>query len=349
MTYNPFCSGVLFAICLFIAGAALYQFARTRKSRFATAVVRIALGLGACGVAVNAAELLVYAFFSGSSATGVSLSSRRWFEKYWRPINSFGYRDIEHAPSDLDAKSVLCVLGDSMVAGHGIADAEDRFSNILQRKLGNDWIVANVAKCGWGTSREHVALRAYPRTPDAVILSYFMNDIENAAKLHGFPQPSLTLPTPPRLRPWIQRSYLLDQAYARWYAFAHPESTPYRVYMDYLYACFDKPEIWNHHKDELEAMASLCERERIKLIVLVIPDLRDVERSRSVTSRVAGVFESLGVTVVDLTDSLAGREPASLVVNAIDAHANEALNREIADMLFEAIPRGNVRVADAAE
>ena len=48
--------------------------------------------------------------------------------KYWKPINSYGYRDIEHV--NLKEKKLPFVVGDSFVAGHGIKNYKDLFSNV---------------------------------------------------------------------------------------------------------------------------------------------------------------------------------------------------------------------------
>ena len=59
-----------------------------------------------------------------------NLSERLWFAKYWK-ANQLGYRDLELADKNFEGKYKIVILGDSYVAGHGIKNPEDRFSNIL--------------------------------------------------------------------------------------------------------------------------------------------------------------------------------------------------------------------------
>ena len=66
-----------------------------------------------------------------------TLASQKRLAEYWKPINSFGYRDIEHDLSSLGSKKILFVVGDSFVAGQGIDNPRDRFSDVLAAQLGD--------------------------------------------------------------------------------------------------------------------------------------------------------------------------------------------------------------------
>src|SRR5205085_11395114 len=78
-------------------------------------------------------EALFYYSFAVPDTFGFTLAAQRWQERYWRPINSHGYRDVEHYPEEFQDKTVLFVVGDSFVAGPGLAYREHRFFNYLQR------------------------------------------------------------------------------------------------------------------------------------------------------------------------------------------------------------------------
>ena len=58
-----------------------------------------------------------------------------------------------------------------------------------------------------------------------------------------------------------------------------------------------------------------------------------VEASAVFTSKVAEFFQKHNVRVLNLEPILVEREPMSLVVNSLDAHPNEALNKEVAELL----------------
>jgi len=348
--FNPIARCAVVTTCLLAGGGVLFRRVWTKETRLRSALMRLGLSTASFVYAMAVAELLVYCFFAETHSAGLTLASQRWYEKHWHPINSPGYRDIEHTESDLSDAKLLCVVGASYVTGAGIAKVEDRFSNILQDRIGKGWVVANVAKGGWNTAEKHDSLMTYPHKPDMAVLTYTTNDIRGAAAAYGIAKPdvSLLLPKPPVLQSWIERSYLLNLVYARTYAWAQRETTN-TIWDDYRRQCYSSEDVWNTHKNELLDIVHFCERERIEFFVLVIPNLCSIEASRPITSRVAGLFADHGVQVVDLTDILAGRDPADMVVNPSDAHANESLNREIAERLFEVIaPRATPEKRDQA-
>src|SRR5271165_2127144 len=104
---------------------------------------------------------------------------------YWKPVNTLGYRDIERTESEFLTRRSVLVVGDSFVAGVGIDEARQRFSDVLGDRLGKGWVVPNVAQLGSTTTDEIGAIHTYPFRLDRIILSYFINDIEGAAKRKG--------------------------------------------------------------------------------------------------------------------------------------------------------------------
>jgi len=331
-------TGLLIATCPFVGGTFLFRHVWTGRSRIRHFALRAGTGVCATLYGVTVAELLLYCFFAESHGTGATIAARRWFDRHWKPINSLGYRDGEHPQAELRGRKLLCVVGDSFTAGHGIKNAEERFSNILQDKLDDEWVVANVAKGAWDTGAEYDALISYPQTPDAVVLAYFINDIAGAADRNGTSSPAPSGPSPPSiLRSWVEGYYVFNLAHSRLAVQREARSSYFNAYWHYMYQSYSQGDVWKSHSDELLDVIRYCASRRIELTVLVIPQLRDVARSRPITSRVAEFIRSQGVRVVDLTAELIDKEPAELVVNRFDAHANENLHRLIAERLFDAI------------
>ena len=99
------------------------------------------VALGSCVSLLSLGLLLLIFEFSfklfvlQSDRFGHTLAAQRWFEKYWGPTNSFGFRDREFSETDLASTEMLFVVGDSFVAGLGINDPEERISNHLRRWL----------------------------------------------------------------------------------------------------------------------------------------------------------------------------------------------------------------------
>ena len=106
-----------------------------------------------------------------------TLAAQRWEARYWKPINSFGYRDAEHSPGAVAGKRVVAVVGDSLTAGAGIEDHRDRYPDVLAELLGSGWTVVNISRGAWSQPEELRALKTHPLTPDAIVLQYYINDI----------------------------------------------------------------------------------------------------------------------------------------------------------------------------
>ncbi len=282
-----------------------------------------------------ALELLCYASFAVSDTFGFTLASQLWMERYWQPINSFGYRDVEHKASEFDHKEVLFVVGDSFVAGHGTARIENRFADILQRNLGGQYVVVNIAQNGWDTTDEYQAILAYPYQPKQIILAYYINDILGAANKSGYGAPvRVEYPARP-LRLFIDHSYTLNFAYWRLYRFYHKDLGA--MYWAYLKNAYANPTIWARHETEMLKFVSYTQNQGIALTVVVFPNLRAVKESAVFTLQVAEFFRQHNVRVLNLEPLLENRDPSSLVVNSLDAHPNEALHKEVADMLTREI------------
>ncbi len=321
-----------FVIVTALAASVAVIFRRrwVRPGRTRTLAIRLSLSLFSMLYLLVALEgVFAYAFVE-SDGFAFTLASRRWFHKYWHPINSHGFRAQEPVWKD----HIVEVTGDSFVAGHGIERIEDRFPEVLGRKLGNGWTVVNIGGDGWGPPDYLRALDSYDHRPDVVVVSYFINDIEPAAKAMGFSHPQLRIAPPRWLAPIICRSSLLDWVYWRVYRRANIGETSYN---DYLKEAFSREDIWTRHLAELDAIVARGKRDGALVVFVIWPDLTNVRGAAPYTARVAKHLRAEGVTVLDLADPFADRDPRRMIVNQMDAHPNEAVHAEVAQMLYEII------------
>jgi len=274
--------------------------------------------------------------FVQTDGFGYTSAAKAWRARYWKPLNSLGYRDSEHPATDFYRKKTLFVVGDSFVAGYGIKDAKDRFSDVLQDRLGKQWLVANVAQPGWDTLDELQAVRSHPHNPQMILLSYFINDIEGACTKSGYERPpSVDLPSP-FIDAFTQDSrlagFLYWRCYRRWHA--GPLDNKYWSFMK---GCYDNSRVWDRHRREISSFIRYANHRRIRLMVVIFPSLTDVEGTRPYTAKVAGFFRENGVPVVDLTPLFSGRKPSDMIVNNFDAHPNVATHRQVAETLLPLI------------
>jgi len=217
---------------------------------------------------------------SSDSFEKLTLASRQWFAKYWKPINSFGYRDIEHDLNNLDGKKLLFVVGDSFVAGHGINNHRDRFSDVLGSQLKDDWEVFNIARNGWDTKDEFTAIRDFPVMPDAIVLSYFINDIDGtASRVWKQKQPSLIEQPHWLIRPIVKRSHLFNFFYWRVYRFRNSRQMA-TIYLSYLERAYNDANVWSVHEQDLLQIVDFANNNDIPIVVVVFPLLVDLDWSR---------------------------------------------------------------------
>ena len=274
-------------------------------------------------------EIIFSTFFIQSDRRNFTLASRRWFQIYWNPINSDGYRDFEHKWEE----NIVFVVGDSFVTGHGIKDISDRFSGVLAGKLGTGWTVAVLAQEGWDPLKEYEALVNHPKKPKRIILSYFINDIDSAAQENGFNLPEMSLQQPGAfIRPFVNRSYFLNWIYWRL-----PLQERGFMYWDYLEHAFNDPHIWKSHERELMKFVTYARQIGSDIAFVVWPHFSDIEGSTQFTSKVVDFLEGEGVKVIDLTRYFSGRDPDSLIVNSMDPHPNVKANAEVAQLLYDAL------------
>lgn len=297
------------------------------QSRRARAVsANAALVIFSSCYALLTADLLFGLLGVQSHGLGFTLAAKRWEQNYWHPINSYGYRDDEHMWAD----HVLFIVGDSFAAGYGVDRIEDRMSGVLARKLGSRWTVATLAKPGWDTVDEYAALLAHPKTPDVIVVSYFLNDIEGAAARHGFPLPQVVVPPPAVLRPLVDRSFLVNWLYWR---FATPGAVD--RYWSHMRAAYSTPEIFSAHVADLAKFVRHAANIGARLYFVMWPIPTDLSGSEWMVSKVTEGLTPYHANLIDLRDYLKQKRTTELVVNQTDGHPNAQVHAGVAQLILE--------------
>ena len=282
-----------------------------------------------------ALELYFSVFFAQSDGFDYTLASKNWYNRYWQE-NSLGYRDIEWTPEKLEGKTKIMVVGDSLAAGSGIVNPMDRFANQLGRLLGDQYAILNVASPGWDTVDQVEAIIDYPYQPDILVLSYYINDIEGAAYESGAQRPQIRQDPPAWLLPLVRNSYVVNFLYWRFIRL-RPQEWADSYWNDWLIKISADPDIRWRHRQELLTIIEGADAEQIPLFVVVFPNLAAIEESRPIIQPVIDIFQERGIPVLDVAELIAGRDPAEITVNAVDAHPNEAVNLEVAEHLYQMI------------
>ncbi len=321
--------GILVALPLaFGAAAAAWLRGMGRELRRRPGLVPL-LGINALLIAVLISSGLlageIYYRFVHDTTDAFTLTkvSRRWFARHYHP-NSLGIRDslATYEMKIPEGRQRVTFLGDSFTAGHGVADVERRFANLI-RNSQEDWNVHVFNMNGWETGDELLALDRILRAGyelNTVVLVYTLNDLSdlvpewqaNLERIHRNLEPPLA----------FEHSYFLNMIYFRWQALANPDLRDYYGFVREAYA----GEPWRSERLRLQALHQTVIRGGGSLLVVTFPFLHEVGPGYSygpVHEQLADFWRERGVPHLDLLPSFSAHSPAELVVNRHDPHPNE--------------------------
>ena len=212
--------------------------------RLMAAAPRIALGLAVSvvtfAVMLVAGEYLVRWIYRDVTTTG---DDRGYFSAKWHvaavQFNSAGFRERPFQPAKTPGTYRIAVMGDSFTYGNGIA-AEERFSTLLQRDLGEGFEVLNFGLPGFNTPEVAALLQQQVRgyQPDFILVQWFVNDVEGSGRHRPAYHPLL----PSRPHEWLHRNSalytLFDSWWTRWQVTGHNTVS----YTDYMKNTFGDPQ-----------------------------------------------------------------------------------------------------------
>lgn len=263
-----------------------------------------------------------------------TLARDNWRKLYYKDtFNTFGYRDKEWSDEMVAGKTKVIVVGDSFVEGAGIKYTKDRFPDRLDEMLGSDYVVFNVGRRGASTEREMNDLLEYPYSPNILILSYFVNDIDEIAVFREIMEPPKMPPISPVLSPLVNNSYAVNFFYWRVVRIAAAREPDERWL--WRLRAYNDPDAWWLHQQQLLAIAEGAKSEQIPFIVVVFPSMTNLEDSLPIAERVVELFEKQGIPVLDVADLIQGIPSKELTASAVDAHPNEMVHELVAKALYD--------------
>jgi hypothetical protein len=268
----------------------------------------------------------------------VTRVGQEWMRRHVK-LNGDGFRDKEFEAKKPGVLRVG-VIGDSFTLGHGIGEVEDRFSNILEKKLSEVCQerveVYNLGRGGWNTKEEVEYLLGEGKgfNFDGVILAYTLNDITADA-----------VSEPPEFRVYggnrilqtlILKSYFFNFFYYRLVGMIEGTTREYDNWQRGLF--FEEPT-WTAHKNHFKKLKEGM-GEKQKLLVVAFPFMGQLGKDYpylEVHHKLDDFFEGEGILYLDMVDDFLEREKGELMVNRYDAHPNEEANKIVAQKFFENI------------
>lgn len=342
---------LVFAWLPVVAGALLWLFVRSvRRGALKTPALRLALGnllvflfLGA--VAFLGLETWFRFFRDTTDSFNHTLTSRRWFTRHYH-VNNLGVRDnITYEMRIAPGKRRITFLGDSFAVGHGVANVDDRFANVI-RHAAPEVEVHVLARPGFDTALEiglieHMASLGYQF--DTVILAYCLNDIGDL--LPEWSRALERVNVDWRDEGWLAaNSYFINTLACRLEARRDPAL---RGYFDFVKEAY-RGEPWQELQRRLAMLRDLVQAKGGRLLVVTFPFFHALGPGyewKPVHDQLDAFWRELGVPHLDLLAVYEGRSAAELTVNRFDAHPNELAHM----MAAEAILRFLSRQRDAGQ
>ena len=343
---NPYLVAHLRILRVVVVGVALVFLARA----LVLAVVRTTQPAGRGGGLRNVA---VAAFAIGSLALvfeaalmfvprshrfGMNLAAKLWFQQHWR-VNRRGYRQDPEVFERARTRRRIAVFGDSFVAGHGIEAERDRFTEVLQRRLGDDYAVFNMGVNGDDTRRELKRLSNTRIRPDVVVLTWVPNDIVKVAREAGVELPAAD----PVWKRTGVLDYVINSSYVAsflFFEFARPDEDI--GYLEALQAAYADPDAMASHRRDLLGFVRYGRENGVPIVAVLFPFVQDVAGSRAALEQVQALLEAEGVPVLDVADLIKDRPTNELIVNRNDGHPNETVHREVGNALYELLARNGI-------
>ena len=281
--------------------------------------------------------LETYYRFLADRSDGLNTSrvSQRWFLRHYHLNNVRQRDDVDYAAAIETGKRRLTFLGDSLTAGHGVADVENRFGNRVRRAIGATWEVQVLAQNGFETGEEIDAVRSLARIGyqfDVVALVYYPNDIRDLIPDWNAEIARFLLDAQSGEPAWLRRSMFADVVYWRARAALEPALGRYHDVLLEAYAS----GAWEIQRKRLLELRDLCRAERASFVVVTFPFLELLGpeyRFGAVHDQLDRFWNEAGVPHLDLLHTFDGRSPSELVVHQSDAHPNEEAHRLAAEAI----------------
>lgn len=270
-------------------------------------------------------------FVPRSHSADYTLASKLWYAKYWKPINSLGYRDTEPDNNN----PVILFVGDSYTAGHGLNSVNERFSNIVGEELNKKktkYTVVNIGKPNLDSKSEYEEMINFIYQtrikPEKIILQYCGNDIEGEATNNGLIFDGFKPPA--NMKKFLMLigsgSYLVNYLY-----FLSPREYLGLSYVTYLTNAYKNDYVLSKHKEDLQLFVDYSRKNSIQLIVVVFPFLTDLEMSEVMyLNDIVTFFQANKISVINVSQLAKDIPVSERIVNINDTHASGKLNKIIA-------------------
>lgn len=225
--------------------------------------------------------------------------------------------------------------------GYGIKNVEDRFSNILEKKLKDRKFnaeVYNLGKSGYDLDSEVQEYNSSfrPLDFDIIVWEYFLNDAQPKEKNEGTKVLLREQAQSKFMQSISNYSYFFDYIY--WRLAARYDKT-FKELRNADMNAYKTQENFSRHKDAVISFINQLKKENRKIVVMVFPFMAFFPDypAYDIHKRVSKIFKEEGVEPIDLLDDLKDKRSKDLVVSQYDYHPNEIVHKLAAERLYDKI------------
>ena len=200
------------------------------------------------------------------------------------------------------------------------------------RQLHPEWEVHAVAQPGLETSNEveavHNLVVSNHYQLDLVVLVYNINDIGEV--MPGWIDAYKKMLADGFRKSWFcQHSYFVNLFYLRWQL---QRNAYLQNYFEEIKAAYNGP-LWQKHQIALTAFCNMTAVRGGRLVVVMFPFLHAPLEFKAAHERMNAFWTEKSVPHLDLLPIFSNRPPATVTVNAHDAHPNEFAHRLAAEAI----------------
>lgn len=292
--------------------------------------------------------ILVYSGFEAyfrygydqSDGLGFLKVDRKWHERHDR-FNNYFYRDRNFEEVKQPGTTRIGVMGDSIAQGSGIKDPNNRFSDILEKKLrdsGQNVEVYNLGRSGYDTDEE---VKAYEEVRhlkfNILVWEYFINDIQPAGQSTGDTIIAKNSQKAKVVSFLSDRSYFFDFMYWR---FSSRYQKTFQELRTADLSQYKNPEVLTHHQKAISNFIESLNEDNTKVVVVIFPSLFILSNdypAKDINQMMSDYFQNNGASVIDLLPYVMGKDKNKLMASPFDPHPNEIVHRLAAEKLYEKI------------
>ena len=278
--------------------------------------------------------------YDASDGLGFLKVNERWHKRHV-VYNSHFFRDRDFDANKKEGVTRIGILGDSIAFGGGIKNVDDRFSNILEKKLkesGKNVEVYNLGTPGYDTEGEIGRYQSVRHLKfDILVWEYFLNDVQRLEKSTGTPIIIKNSKQGEIAQFLSSKSFFFDFLY--WRLSSRYNKTLGELRTADLDRYKDEQQVADH-KEMINNFIKTLDQDNTKVVTVIFPLLYFLGPdypARDVHAMMSEHFKQNGAQVIDMLDYLKDKNGRDLWAGEFDSHPNAFVHSLVAEKLYQKI------------